>query len=321
MEPEPKTAVLPLSGWRYYAFFGTVAIAAIGYLLFSLWGGWHEVVIAVGKAGFTCFGACLFLTLVNYFCRFFRWQRYLGSMGIQIPWRRNLRIYLSGYALAMTPGKAGEALRCLLLKEYDVSYDKSLGALFAERFADLVAAGILAMAGMSAYSRARPFILTVAVCIAAIMVVVWRTSASKALERFSDRLPERLAKFVKGLVESIFHFRACFTPANFAIGVGWGAIGWTAESIGFYFVLSTLGASVTFPTAMFIYIFSVMVGALTFLPGGIGGTEVSMFELLVIKGVVAPTAVASTLVIRIATLWFSVILGLLCLSRRTGVAR
>ena len=321
MEIESKTSVLPLSGWRYWTFLATVAVAAVGYLLFSLWGGWQEVVQSIGKAGLTCFGACLMLSLINYLCRFFRWQRYLGSMGIRIPKRRSLRIYLSGYALAMTPGKAGEALRCLLLKEYDVSYDKSLAALFAERFADLVAAGCLAMVGLSTYSRARPFLLAVAVCIIATLIVVSRTSTLKAMERFSFRLGKKLGSFVRGLIDSIFHFRSCLTPVNFAVGVGWGMMGWVAEAIGLYFILFSLGSTITFSTAMFIYIFSVMVGALTFLPGGLGGTEVSMFELLIIKGVASPVAVAATLLIRVATLWFSVLLGLLSLSRRTTVAR
>jgi uncharacterized protein (TIRG00374 family) len=45
------------------------------------------------------------------------------------------------------------------------------------------------------------------------------------------------------------------------------------------------------------------------LPGGVGPTEGSMSGLLALRGVDLPVAVAATLVIRVATLWFAVAVG------------
>ena len=56
-----------------------------------------------------------------------------------------------------------------------------------------------------------------------------------------------------------------------------------------------------------------LAGALSFLPGGLGGAEAIMISLLVLKGMTMPAAIAATVFIRLATLWFAVLIGLLAL--------
>ncbi|MFY7867368.1 lysylphosphatidylglycerol synthase domain-containing protein, partial [Roseateles sp.] len=55
---------------------------------------------------------------------------------------------------------------------------------------------------------------------------------------------------------------------------------------------------------------AVLGGALTFLPGGLGGTELLMLTLLTTAGLQASSAAAATAVCRLATLWFGFFLGL-----------
>lgn len=62
-------------------------------------------------------------------------------------------------------------------------------------------------------------------------------------------------------------------------------------------------------TGVGIYAIAVLAGALSFLPGGLGGTEAVMGVLLVAFGADGATAVAITLLCRLATLWFAVALG------------
>ena len=54
-----------------------------------------------------------------------------------------------------------------------------------------------------------------------------------------------------------------------------------------------------------------LIGAISFLPGGLGGAEVTMTALLMLNGMDNGAAVAATLLIRLTTLWFAVVLGLL----------
>lgn len=73
---------------------------------------------AAAKVGVLGIFVALLMSSLNYCLRFIRWQGYLKAFGHAVPWRDSLRIYLSGFALTTTPGKAGEALRGVLLKPW-----------------------------------------------------------------------------------------------------------------------------------------------------------------------------------------------------------
>ena len=85
---------------------------------------------------------------------------------------------------------------------------------------------------------------------------------------------------------------------------------WGLEGYGFYLVLDVLGLEVNPLVAVGIYSIAVLIGAMSFFPGGLGGTEVVMGLLLIAVGADNATAVAATLICRLATLWFAVVLGL-----------
>jgi uncharacterized protein (TIRG00374 family) len=52
-----------------------------------------------------------------------------------------------------------------------------------------------------------------------------------------------------------------------------------------------------------------LAGAATFVPGGVGGTEVVMGLLLSASGADKSIAIAAPLLSRFATLWFAVLVG------------
>jgi len=95
-----------------------------------------------------------------------------------------------------------------------------------------------------------------------------------------------------------------------------GVIAWTAEAVALYCLLHMLGFDVSLLSAIFIYGFSLVIGGITLLPGGLGGAEVTMLQLLILNDVTASAAVAVTIVIRLTTLWFSVFLGLCALPKK-----
>ena len=68
--------------------------------------------------------------------------------------------------------------------------------------------------------------------------------------------------------------------------------------------------------AVFTLAFSTIVGAVSALPGGLGAAELSITGMLsLLLGLSVGTSAAATLIIRFATLWFGVTLGLLVWTR------
>jgi uncharacterized protein (TIRG00374 family) len=304
-----------LSGWRFRALLLIVSLSAIGYLVFSIWGGWHEVVAAMVKVGFIGTAIALALSLVNYGLRFVRWQKFLALLGHRVHTPESLRIYIAGFGMTILPGKVGESIRSLFLKHHGVSYPESLAAFFSEQFSNLISMLLLVSIGLWLYPPAKPLVVVLAVLIVFGLIVLQQTKWLKAIETFAiKRLPPRPGKLVEHVIEIVLHSGRCFSLPMLLYGITLGLVAWGAEGVAFYYIMHVLGSDLSLPTALFIYAFSILVGALSFLPGGLGGAEATMVTLLILNNVAHPQAVAATVLIRLATLWFAVALGVIALS-------
>lgn len=317
MDADLKQDAHPLiSGWRLRALVLSVLISAGGYALFTLWGGWSDVVEALYRIDLIDLTILLGLSLVNYGLRFQRWHGYLRRLKHSLPWRFDLHAYLIGFALTTTPGKAGEALRGVFLKPLGVPYTVSVGALFAERFADLLTVVLLSLPGLWFYPPARPLVVASLLVLPLMLWVLQQDHWLLRLEsRFSHAESGRAARFVQYAAHTIRHSGQLFGLRSLASALSLGLVAWGAEAFAFYYLLQQLGLTVPWMVAFFIYAFSMLVGAVSFLPGGLGSAEVTMALLLVFNGATPAEAAIATLIIRLTTLWFAVAIGLVALLR------
>jgi len=308
------TEALPSLPMR--AVLWSVVLAALGYLGLSLWAGWRDVLAAVVLVGPGVLLGLLALSLSNYLLRFLRWARYLALLDAPVPWRVNLAAYFAGFALTTSPGKLGEMLRSVLLKPHGVPVPASLAAFFAERASDLLSILVLAAIGLWAYAPARPVVgLALAMVVVALLLAQW-TALITAIDRWALARPHKAWKLVVRLCEIVLHFRRCFSLPAMSFGLAVGVLAWFAEGFGFWWLLHALGHPLPLTTAVFVYAFAMLVGGLSFLPGGLGGSEAVMIGLLAVYGLPEAAAVTATLICRLATLWFAVGLGALFLGRQ-----
>lgn len=305
-----------ISGQKFKIVLLTVLLSIIGYFLFTIWAGWENVINAIKQVGFLGIAAALGLSLINYAMRFLRWQYFLKVLGYSIPWKESLRIYMSGFALTTTPGKTGEALRSVFLKDHGVPFRKSFGAFLSERTSDLLSVTILASLGLWVYPTARPILLIVAGLLGFLFFAIHSDTCLRTLEKLAKKIfPEKFAHYIQFILESIHSFRICFSAKVLATTLILGLIAWSVEAMALLYILHLLGHAVPVITAIFIYAFSLVIGGITLLPGGLGGAEVTMLQLLVLQNIPAPIAVAATLIIRLTSLWFSVFLGMIALPK------
>lgn len=302
-----------ITGWRFKALILSIVAATVGYLAFSIWGGWEEVIDAFLKIG--VLGTCiaLLLSLVNYGLRFVRWQMYLKHLEHPVQWFPSLRIYLSGFALTTTPGKAGEAFRGVLLKQHGMPYPVTFAMFLSERLSDLVAIVLLTLLGLSQYPQAQGMVLIGLLGIALVLVAISSKSLLTTAQQWTQERNGKLFKLLAHLFELLSVARRCHSPRVLIIATLLSLIAWAAEALAFHWVLQWLGVDISLEFAVFIYALSMLVGGLSFLPGGLGSAEAVMIALLILKGMEMPAAVAATVFIRLATLWFAVLIGLLAL--------
>ncbi|MEJ2566393.1 MAG: lysylphosphatidylglycerol synthase transmembrane domain-containing protein [Gammaproteobacteria bacterium] len=299
-----------ISGWRFKSLMASILAAAAAYLLASLYSGWDHVLNAVGRVGSGGIAAALCMSLINYAMRFIRWQMYLRVLGNEVPWWPNWWIYISGFSLTTTPGKAGEAIRAVFLKRFNVSYTDSLAALFSERLSDLVTVVVLATLGLRLYPQARGIELVFGAAILIAASLLTQEGWMRRLAARTEHHAGRLARVFHHLMHMLLQARQCYTWRPLAAGMLLGIVAWGAEALAFYWILQWLGLDLSLYFAVFVYAISMLAGAISALPGGLGGAEAAMVALLLLKGVSTPDAVAATVLIRLTTLWFAVGLGM-----------
>lgn len=303
-----------LKGWRFIALIAITLLSAAGYLLFAVWGGWDEVVSAISRVGFSVVAGSLFLALLNYLFRFLRWQHYLHILGHRVPFIASAKIYLSGFSLTATPAKSGEMLRSVFLLDYGIGYHASFGAFLSERLSDLLSVLLLATIGLWEYPEARPVCIVMGISIAFLLFFLQQESWMLAIQQWSiRRLSQKWSLHVLFLIKIWSGVKDCFSFRTLSYGLFLGIIAWAFEGIAFYLILKNMDQAIPLLTALFIYSFSMLVGAITFLPAGLGGTELMMVHLLLQQSVPPPAAVVATILIRLATLWFAVAVGMVAL--------
>ncbi|OSM00225.1 hypothetical protein MAIT1_00691 [Magnetofaba australis IT-1] len=288
----------------------SILLAVALYLGMSLWASWAAVSEAVSHTPGWAIPALLALSLTGFTLRFVRWQGYLHLLGHRVPPGRSLRIYMAGFALTTTPGKAGEAARSIFLKPFGVSYPESIGLFLAERLLDVIAMLLLCALGAWSHPQARLLTLGLALFSAALIVLLnprLMRKLAALVQRWSSEAVRRIAHSV---TQTVIHFQRCFAPGAFSRALLISVLAWSCEGVGFWLIANLLGAQIGWAEGVFIYAFATLAGAVSFIPGGLGATEAVMVGLLTLSGAPEGTAVAATLIARSATLWFCVALGL-----------
>ena len=260
------------------------------------------------------------LTLFNYTLRFFKWHFYLGQVGVKdYPLWRSARLFVGGFPLAVTPGKVGEVLKAVWLKrECAVPTPMGVAVVAAERISDGLAVLALSTLGVIAFPQYWPAFASVLALLAGIILVSQIRPLALGLLRLGERLP-LVRQFIPALRDFYEGSFVLFRPKATLLAVSLGTLSWLGEGIGFYLILVGLGLPTGWQTlsdAVFILAFSTVVGAVSTLPGGLGAAEASIAGMLVLlAGLENGAAAAATLLIRFATLWFGVTLGLLVWAR------
>jgi glycosyltransferase 2 family protein len=255
-------------------------------------------------------------TLFNYSLRFLKWHFYVRLLGAKdLSAKESARLFVGGFPLALTPAKVGEALKAVWLQQRTgIPVARGLPIVAAERISDGLAVLMLSVLGVVTYPRYWPAFASLASILIGVLVVSqFRGLVLAALAAIERLRPlARLGTTLREVYEGAYQL---FRPGPSLAAVGLGTVAWLGEGVAFYLILMGLGLPPSvdlFVSAVFILAFSTAVGGASALPGGLGAAEATIAGMLtLLAGLSVSTAAAATLLIRFATLWFGVTLGLI----------
>jgi len=260
----------------------------------------------------------IFVTL-SWIPLYVRWNLLLRNVGVKVSSRDDVLVYVAGFALSVTPGKVGELIRTQLLKERcSVPRTKTTPLIFVEKFYDLAGAMLTSLIGIWFFKEVG-FIIIGGLALLAVLYILLSSNKSydKSLRWFAKF--KFTSKFVDPLKASSETLKTSTRGkiAIFAILLSMSY--WLMTSLAVYFILIALDVStINYLTIISTYTSSLFLGAISFIPGGLGVAEGSLATLLSLQGINVPLGIILAIIIRLFTLWYSVGMGLVALKMVGG---
>jgi uncharacterized protein (TIRG00374 family) len=291
-----------------------VVVFALGMAAAAVWGGGRQAWATLQTIPANIVPVLLAMSAVNYLMRALRWLLFSKALGLRVQPGVNALYYVAGFSMTTTPGKMGEALRLWLLARFHgCRYEQTAALLVADRLSDAVATTAVVAFTVFWFAHYAAVALVAVLGVAGIATLALRP---RFILSGIDTVFARLRRWPRLFVRARRAVRAMETlapPRVFGPALLLGLVGWCSEGLSFFVLLHALGAAVSPLSCMFIFSFSMLVGAISILPGGLGSTEATMIGLLASQGVPFEIALVATGMVRVTTLWFAVGLGLLVL--------
>jgi glycosyltransferase 2 family protein len=278
-------------------------------LALGLYADFGALVDALKQFRWALFPLALLLTFLNYVLRWVRWEVYLGRVDIRVPRGRSFVIFLAGLTMTISPAKLGEVLKSgLLRRAFDTPVRRSAPIVLAERVTDGTGVILLAALSIAWAGGAELWPLLVVVFGGLVGIVV--AIRSRLLARF-DRLADARAAALE-----LLGVRLVLSMTVLA------AVSWFFECLAAYVCVRGLDLDVSLVETTAVFCVASLAGAVSFLPGGLLVAEGSMTALFKRLGdLTNASAAAATVLVRLATLWFAVALGLVALAIEERRAR
>lgn len=290
---------------------GLLALFLAGIIGLAAATGWEDTLAQLQRLSLIQVAALLALSLANYLCRGARWHLFAQTLGLPTSFRQDLRHFIGGFSMTVTPGRVGELIRMRWLRrETGWSVERTAPLVLVDRASDLAAMAILlglavalSAAGISGAIPVALLALGAAYVVTHPRLLAWCVTQAYRVIGRCPRLFGRIRQTARSL-------RAFSRPGVLSTALALGACGWLAEGFALHLLLIWMGADIGLWSAVGIFIFSTLAGGLTGAPGGVGGAEAAMIALLKLQGVPLEVSVPATAVIRLTTLWFAILLGL-----------
>jgi glycosyltransferase 2 family protein len=288
-----------------------LALGVAVYLVLAIVSGFGSLTAALDSFNFALVPVILGLVLLSYAGRFLRWLYYLKLLKVSVPLPTNAAIFAAGLSMTISPGKFGEVLKSVFVRQASgAPVARTAPAVVAERVTD--GTGMVAWGFLGAFALSiAPGALVLFLAVAALGIAVLRSKRLSLLaERALLKLPllDRLAPHLED-----FHASSneLLSSRPLVVGTVISFLSWGLECLAVYLCAVGLGTDMSFLLVVFVFAVSSLIGVVSMLPGGIGAVEAGLYgQFVTVAGLPAGQAAALTVIIRLATLWFATLVGI-----------
>lgn len=239
----------------------------------------------------------------------------LDSMGFCISLKKNFILYFGGLSMIMTPAGSGEMVKSFFLKQlYNFEFSKTFPLVIAEKFHNVLVGIILLSIALTIHPFFESQILVIIVGILLCLLFL-SIKYNILFSIFIKKLPKvwLIKNITKYSDDAEKQFHRLSTTKPFILSLSLGLLAGGIEIIGFYCGFLAFGIDIDFFISTIVMYSSIIFGALTLVPLGIGVTDVSILGLLTKTGISFSIASAFTIFIRVSLIGLSMLVGVISL--------
>jgi uncharacterized protein (TIRG00374 family) len=292
-----------------------VLVAAVGiYAIFLFTSDFNIITEKISNFKINYLPLILFLVTASWCPVFIKWHFLLKNCEIDIPLTRSITVFLSGLAFDITPGKLGALMKSQILKtSFNIPRTKTAPIVLVEKVYDLIGAILASIIGIIILGMDVYLIIIAILVLAMVFFFLYYRPAS---ELFFKRVTK--TKFFSKYVENISEFDKTVQKSTnvkvATICILLAVTYWFIVSTAVYYTLIGFDINILdYLKVLSIYAISILLGAISFIPGGVGITEGALAGLFTLEGIDVSTALILSVIIRIFVLWYSVSIGFISL--------
>lgn len=295
---------------RLFVVIGLFASFLV-FILVAVFGGFSNVVGAIEHANMTYYLLAFLCVFLGYVIRYGKWEYYMRMLKIRVHMAKSFLIYLSAYCMDITPGRVGRVVAAYTLKKITkIRFMSIVPIVTMDLFTDFFGFAILAFVTAVYVGKYLVYVAVFDLVLILPFVLVinpWvfnfiksrknKGFIAKKIEQHGKNYYMSQNKLNK---PSIYLGSLVFTvPADIL------------NAMGLYFSLLAVGVKPRVIISMFIFSTSQIFGMVSTLPGSIGVADATLVTLLkTMLGLSTTLSSAVTIMTRIATLWFGVLIGM-----------
>jgi len=216
---------------------------------------------------------------------------------------------MASLTMSVTPGKIGELIKPYMIKEINgTSISKTVPIVFAERVTEFTALLFIIAFGIKVFNHNYLILVITLFLFLLLLVFILNKRISGLVLSKLNRI-HFLKKYVDPINISFSNSRDLLEIKPFALMFLFSLLIWLIEAFGFYLIFIGFNLDISIIWAYFTYLFSVFVGSIAIIPAGLGVTDGSITFLLSQNELSKDISVSMALIIRIATLWFALLIG------------
>lgn len=291
-----------------------LASILLAYGLLSLAIGWSSIAEELSLISADIWLFSILIVTLGYGLMFIRWQILLTALGHPLNNKASGSIFIAGLGLITAPARSGEALRGLWLHQrHQIPVQVGVAATGAERMLDLISALMVLGWGLGQGLQQ----LSILIIGTFLTGLTWLSSHPKlissiktTIEKDNNRLETSFAqRILRLMLRSLLELRLLFRPRTLISCLTLSISVWLLESSLVRSIFEHLGKEFSLEQTSVIRTATSLGGALSFLPGGLVGSEATSIGVAIAYGASRDQSVTATIILRFATLLLPCAIG------------